>query len=615
MRSSFVIRTVMMALALSSAVGTAEDAPRTDALKVHGIFASNMVLQRGKPIKVWGWAKPGQAVSVQLGGEKAEATAAAEKGRWEVTFPAREANVVPQTLLVSAGAEKVAMTNVVIGDVWVMTGQSNMAFPLGKIQEADVESAQANLPLLRLFSIDPNEQSEPQEDIPSEKISTQGWAVSDPVTSREFSAIGYVFGARIQRSLGIPVGLIKSARGGASIEAIVPRQMFDKHPLAKRYAESVKKRMAEFNMETTSLQVWSNQLARAKGKKLPEDKWPKKPVNGDNLTSWNIPGRSASDMGSIHNGMFGIFKGYNIKGVLFHQGYNNAMTSNCRPKRYRVLMKLMVEGWREDFNDPELPVGVIEFCAGGDPQTGENFEAESHAGGPFIREAQRLGLADVGDPVNTAFLPGYDIQVPGLHPGKKREHGERAARWALKSVYKIKGMEWDSAKLVSAEPKGDVMVLKFDKGVMPDNWSPIPEGFSIAGENGKFYKAYARFPLKPDAKSASNARAFDTTTIRVWSPLVKAPKGVRYAWANSPMGNLKVGGRPWLPLQSFRTDTFDWPESEDPEVQPIDRAKGNEMKAEAEARLEERRTKEAEMGRTILQKLKEMEAPGEGNSK
>jgi hypothetical protein len=458
--------------------------------------------------------------------------------------------------------------------------------------------------MLRLFSIDPNEKATLQEDIPAEKISTKGWAVSTPQTVLEFSAIGYVFGARLQNALQIPIGIIKSSRGGASIEAIVPSHKFDDHPLAKRYADSVKKRMAEFNMEATSMQVWSNQLARAKGNKLPADKWPKKPVNGDNLTSWNIPGASASDMGSIHNGMFGIFKGFNIKGVLFHQGYNNAMNSTCRPKRYRVLMKLMVEGWREDFNDPALPVGVIEFCAGGDPQTEENFEQEDTAGGPFIRESQRLGLADVGDPVNTAFIPGYDVQVPGLHPSKKCEHGARAARWALKEIYKMNGMDWDSAKLLSAEPKGDKMVLKFDKGVMPDNWSPIPEGFSIAGEDGKFYKAHARFALKADAKKSNNALGYDTTTICVWSPLVKAPKGLRYAWASSPMGNLDIRGKPWLPLPSFRTDTFDRPESEDPEVAPSDRARDKKIAQEAVERCEFRRTEEAKRAVEILERLK-----------
>jgi sialate O-acetylesterase len=575
-------------------------------LKLHAIFASNMVLQRDKPITVWGWAEPGKTVSVELGAEKAEAVAGEGKGRWEVTFPGREASAEPQTLAVTAGDEKVELNNIVVGDVWVMTGQSNMAFALDKVLESDIEAAQSNLPLLRFFSIAPNEQAELQEDIPAEKVETNGWAVSNPETSRAFSAIGYVFGSRLQRSLGIPIGVIKAARGGASIEAIVPSHKFDEHPLAKRYAEHVKERVAAFDREATSLQVWNNQLARAKSKGLPETKWPKKPVNGDNLTSWNVPGQSASDMGSIHNGMFGVFKGFNIKGVLFHQGFNNVLSGNCRPQRYRVLMKLMVEGWREDFHDPTLPVGVIEFCAGGDPQTAENFETQAFGGAAFIRESQRLGLADAGDPEHTAFIPGHDIQVPGLHPAKKREHGERAARWALNRIYKM-DVDWETATLVSAESHDDVMVLKFDKGVMPDDWSPIVEGFSIAGEDGTFCMAYARFPLKPGSKTGNNARAYDTTTVRVWSPLVKEPKAVRYGWATSPMGNLKIGGKPWLPFPSFRTDTWNYPEVEDPTTIADDG--GKQARADAAAFCEERRMKEADMAKEILERLKTLTAP------
>jgi sialate O-acetylesterase len=266
----------------------------------------------------------------------------------------------------------------------------------------------------------------------------------------------------------------------------------------------------------------------------------------------------------------------------------------------------MVEGWREDFNDPALPVGVIGFCAGGNPQTSENFESESLGGAAFIRESQRLGLEDVGDPANTAFLPAYDVQVPGLHPGKKREHGERAARWALKRIYQFK-VDWESAKLLSAEPSGDMMVLKFDKGVMPDNWSTVIEGFSIAGEDGRFFMAHARFPLQAGKNPGSNARACDTTTVRVWSPLVKEPKAVRYGWATSPLGNLKVGGRPWLPLQSFRTDSWDYPEVEDPAtIAAID---SKALKAEAVATTLNRRLKEGQMIQETIARLETLSAP------
>lgn len=612
MRSNVHPVTALTILILSSAICPAQETPAASTLKVHHIFSSNVVLQRGKPIKIWGWAKPGEAVSVRLGAESAKGEAQPatpvdvfghEKeytglGRWQVTFPAREASATPQNLIVTAGADKVTMTNVVVGDVWVMNGQSNMAFPLGKVTQGDMVSAQANLPMLRLFSISSNEQGTPQDDIRTEAISTGGWEVSTPETARDFAAIGYVFGANVQRALQIPIGLIKNARGGASIESMVPLQMFDRDPIAKRYAESVKKRVAEFDPEAEADEIWGRQKGRAKAKGQPE---PPRPDPKD-LRSWNIPGKSPSDMASCYNGTFGVFKGYNIKGVLFHQGYNNAMGGNCRPKRYRVLTKLMIEGWREDFNDPDMPVAIIGFCAGGKTQNENNFEEESNAGGPYIRESQRLGLADVTNQNNLVFIPAYDVQVPGLHPHKKHEHGWRAARWALSEIYGVKGMRWGkTTKLISAEPQGDIMVLTFDNRVKPDDGNTVPEGFSIAGEDGKFYMAHARYADYGD----KSYWTYGHRTIRVWSPLVEKPVAVRYGWATSPMGNLKLDGHPDMPFPSFRTDSWDYPESDDPTVSVVDRALGNERKADAAARLEARKTKEAEMAKKIL----EMERP------
>ena len=219
-----------------------------------------------------------------------------------------------------------------------------------------------------------------ETDIPADKI--EGWTVSTPQTAGGFSAIGYAFGSRLQRALQIPIGIIDNARGGASIESLVPRHKFKDDPLAARYLAWVEKRQAEFDWDAAVkalVEKWEKDVAAQRQKGVAEDKLPPKPTRND-LRSWSVPGRSPSDAAACYNGMFGVFKGLNIKGVLFHQGYNNAMGSSSRPKRYRVLMKLMVEGWREDFKDPNLPVGVIEFCAGGVTQTRENFEMGRRSG-------------------------------------------------------------------------------------------------------------------------------------------------------------------------------------------------------------------------------------------
>jgi len=599
------LRLVAMAVvALAMAAPATVMSARSGMLRVHNIFGSNMVIQRDKPITIWGWAETGRKVSVRFGRARAEATADGETGRWEVTFPARAADATGQKLTVTSGGETIEMDNILIGDVWVMNGQSNMAFGLGKTYRADMEAATAHLPLLRRVGISPNESYTLQKDLPADRVS--GWTVCTPQTAGGFSAIGYTFGSRLQRALQIPIGIIDNARGGASIESLVPRHKFDDHPLAARYLAWVEKRRAEFDWDAAMkplIEKWEKDVAEQRKKGVPAEKLPPRPTR-KNLRSWNVPGRSPSDAAACYNGMFGVFKGLNIKGVLFHQGYNNAIGTNCRPKRYRVLVKLMVEGWREDFGDPKLPVGIIGFCAGSIPQTHDNFEVWSVSSGAFIREAQRLGLSDLGDPVNTAFLPACDIQIPGLHPVKKRAHGVRAARWALNRIYGMK-IDWDSASLVSAERDGDCMVLTFDKKVMPDDMSTIPEGFSIADKSGRFYMAHAAYPLKKDVGIWNVAnKNFDTTRIIVWSPLVKEPVAVRYAWATSPMGNLKVNGKPWLPLHSFRTDDWDWPESDDPAENAVSRAQSRQMARQAAERCEHRRMEEAKRAVEILKRLK-----------
>ena len=590
-------RAIFLSLLAVSALSLPAEAR---ALKTHRIFSSNMVLQRDKPIVIWGWADAGDKVAVQFGTEKAEAVAAGDAGRWEVTFPAHPADATARTLTISSGDETLRLDNLLIGDVWVMNGQSNMALGLDKVNDGDFEIAQADLPLLRHFRITPNESYELQTDLPDAAV--EGWTVCTRETAGGISAIGYAFASRVQRATGIPIGVIDNARGGASIESLVPRQKFAANPLAARYAESVEKRRKEFDWDAAvnNLAVqWERQVERERKKGVPEDKLTPKPkLDRESLRSWNIPGKSPSDAAACYNGMFGAFKGLNLKGVLFHQGYNNRF--DCRPKRYRVLMKLMVEGWREDFNDPALPVCIIAGCGSdGEVQSVDNFEAMSVAEPAYIREAQRLGLADVGDPAHTAFIPDYDIRIPGLHPKKKLAYGFRAARWALNTVYGFGNkVEWGSGALVSAQPVGDVMVLTFDHKVMPDDHSRVLEGFAIADASGKFYLAHAAYPNVAGKIS-------DFTKVHVWSPLVKEPVAVRYAWASGgPLGNLKVDGNEWLPVPSFRTDTWDYPESEDPAEQLVDGAKRKAMTVDATQRLEYRRQEEARQAVEILARLK-----------
>jgi len=417
----------------------------------------------------------------------------------------------------------------------------------------------AHLPLLRHIRINSYAESEHVETDLEEKDlngtdTNKNWKVVTPEVAMDMGAIGYVFGSRVQRALQIPIGIIDNSRGGASLESLVPRHKFKEHPMAAEYLAWVEKRQAEFDWDAAlqkPVANWEKAVADQRKKGVAEDKLPPKPTR-ENLRSWSVPGRSPSDAASCYNGMFGVFKGLNVKGVAFHQGFNNAMmNTSCKPKFYRILMKLMVEGWREDFDNPRLPVAVIGFCAGGRAQTRLNFEEMGFSTAAYIREAQRLGLADVNDPEHTAFIPSYDQKIPQLHTKKKKELGLRTARWALKTVYGMEDISWESAQVLSAVPEGDKILVTFDKAVFPDDMGSLIEGFAVADASGDYYMAQA-------VAKAVKDKEMRNKQILVSSPLVKKPVAVRYAWARSPMGNLKVEGKPWQPLHNFRTDTWDF---------------------------------------------------------
>lgn len=569
-------------------------------LKVHSIITSNMVLQRDKPITIWGWAPAGTDVKVTFGTEPTvTGKAAGDKGRWEAVFKPQAANAQGQKLRIEAGAEVVEMENILIGDVWVMYGQSNMAFALKAVYQGAFEASMAHLPHLRHIRITSGAESEIVEtDIPAKHLNgneeDKNWRVCTPDVAMEMGAIGYIIGSRLQRSLQIPIGIIDNGRGGASMESLVPRHMFAKDPAAAEYLKWVDARHAQFSEAdflkaemdrwTVAHEKWETQVADDKAKGVKQNRRePAKPT-GD-IRTWSVPGRSPSDAASCYNGMFGAFKGLNIKGVAFHHGFNNAMmNTSCNPKFYRLLMKLMVQGIREDFNDPHLPMAVIGLCAGGTAQTRLNFELEGLSTASYIRESQRLGLADVNDPEHTAFIPAYDEKIPQLHTKKKIELGIRTAHWALKTIYGNTNIDWETAKLVSAVAEGDKMLLTFDKVVRPDDFGSEIEGFSIADSSGTFYMA--------DAIAApTKDKEMQNKQILVSSPLVKEPVAVRYAWARAPMGNLKVDGLPWQPLHSFRTDNIDFA-AEVTHMDPDGPKKNGEaiklMKSQADAALKAR---------------------------
>ena len=254
--------------------------------------------------------------------------------------------------------------------------------------------------------------------------------------------------------------------------------------------------------------------------------------------------------------MVAAIAGLSIKGILFNQGYNNALSGDSRPQLYAKNFINLILDWRKTFNDENLSFGIIKLSAGGTSQTLNNYELEMTDAAPFIREGQFKAYKHLK---NTGYVAIYDEQENWYHPRKKIEAGERMARWALHTQYHF-DMGWEPAECSGVERKSDRIFLTFSKAIKTSDDRPF-EGFSIAGEDGHFFPAEAKYIVKEKDKAGNDIQ--DKTTLVVWSNLVTEPKEVRYAWARNPIANAvnDAHRERVIVLPQFRTDSWNYPEA------------------------------------------------------
>lgn len=258
---------------------------------------------------------------------------------------------------------------------------------------------------------------------------------------------------------------------------------------------------------------------------------------------------------ACYNGMLSVFKGLTVKGIIFHHGYNNAL-SDSRPELYAVNFDLLIRDWRESFNDPDLPFGIIEFSAGGMPKTLDNFESAMIDAAAYICEGQFRAYLKNG---RTGYVSTYDQQVNWYHPQKKTEAGERIARWALTEFYSF-NLGWEPVLCTGKEIKDGKIILSFSKEIKTSDDRQF-EGFAIAGSDNHFYPAKAEYILS--GRDNTGKEVQDRTKIIIWNNLVTEPEEVRDAWARNPMGNavnVSLHER-IIPVPSFRTDNWEYPEA------------------------------------------------------
>jgi sialate O-acetylesterase len=474
-------------------------------IKVPNVFSDHMVLQQGQENKVWGKGNANETVTISIA-DKSVTCTANKDGDWSAKLPALSVGG-PHSMRIS-GSSVVELKDILVGEVWICSGQSNMQWSVNQSNDPDLEKLAANYPNIRMINFP---QKGSQEPIWSHE--DRKWQVCSPATVGNFSAVGYFFARQLNQSINVPIGMINNAWGGSACEAWVNRDVIAAQfpGLNNRWKDIESKNSEEIvklqqktdrtQDENRRLQTLQNQLT---GNARPSN---------------------------IYNGVLKSHLGYGIKGAIWYQGESNA----SRAYQYRDLFPAMIKNWRDEWGQGDFPFYWVQLA---DFQAEVSQPAESDWA--ELREAQTLALSKVpnsGQAVIIDIGEGKDI-----HPMNKVDVGRRLARWALANQYGVQ-IDYQSPRYDSMEKAGDKILIRCN--YLGGGWRPFDTqeifGFSIAGADRKFFNAKA--VIKEDGR------------IEVSSGEVKEPVAVRYAWAQNPICNLF--SRNGLPLTPFRTD--DWP--------------------------------------------------------
>ena len=491
-------------------------------ISVPDIVGSGMVLQRDQSVPIWGTAEPGESVTVRFGRQKLNAVAD-KQGKWVVRLRAMRASITPDSLYIE-GSNKLEFKDILVGEVWLVAGQSNMQRILSETANGAEAIAAANHPSIRLFNVSRAVAFKHQN--PPLGI----WQACTPESVKQFSAAGYYFGVELQKELKTPVGLINSSYGGSQAEAWTPveyllasndlkptvdrRQIWDEErPRVKvQYDEATKK--------------WREGADKAKAAGAVPQPSPAVP---DALREYRIAA-------SIYDGMIAPLIPFAIRGAFWYQGESN----EARAQQYEILLPTMIKAWRDRWGEGNFPFGIIQLPNYREQKTEPTDEAWSH-----LREAQRLTAQNVP---NTGLIATIDIgEARDIHPKNKLEVGKRMAYWALANAYGRRdtrlGPTFQSAKRSARDTEMVVTFKNVGRGLNVRDRGKLSE-FALAGEDRKWYWAEAEIIAKD--------------RVRVWSPSVPHPVAVRYAFNNNPK-NPNLTNETGLPATPFRSDRFPGP--------------------------------------------------------
>ena len=507
------------------------------------LFTDYAVLQRDRPVPVWGTAAAGERVKVSFAGQSRAATAAAD-GRWLVILDALPANSTGSNLVVT-GTNTLTLRDVVVGEVWLCSGQSNMEFTVdarpgtwqatSRTANATTAINDARFPLIRHLRVDPTVASKP-----ASAVATSGWQTATPQSVGGFTAVGYFFARDLFQKLGVPIGLVHSSYGGTPVEAWMSPAALTSSPEFARVGERWTQDLAAYSANKVKFDVdlaaWTAAEAAAKALPVPLTKSNAKvPSPSPHAAFLKANPRPRAPRGfpqdpwqpaGLFNGMINPLIPYALRGVLWYQGESNA----DRPQEYRALFAAMITAWRAHFGQGNLPffwVNLADFKRPADP-TGRSWA--------FLREAQTqtLALPQTGQAV------AIDLGDPNdIHPANKQEVGRRLALLAKNRIYGLTTAD-SGPTFVAATREGSALRVTFthasDGLVAHDR--PV-QSLELAGADRVFRPATAQIVRD---------------TLLVSAPDVREPVAVRYAWSNAPDANLFNGSG--LPALPFRSDNW-----------------------------------------------------------
>ena len=480
-------------------------------LKLARLFSDHMVLQRDVAVPVWGTAKPAESVTVEFQGQKKTAEADAS-GRWMVRLDALSANAEPAVMKIRGASESAEVQDVLVGEVWLGSGQSNMAMTVDRAKNFEKEAAAAKFPRIRMFTERSNGSDKPQTE------AMGNWTICSPESVGRFSATLYFFGREIHRELDVPVGLINSSVGGTPIEAWISpeaqKSNAELKPLVDKLVQNdeVDPALARAAHEK-ALERWRGLAEKARAEGKPAPRRPKDPV---------ATRARQGGLGGLFNGKIAPLIPFAVRGVLWYQGEANSDPSKA--VYYQYQLPLLIADWRARWGS-DLPFAWVQLPNFGGP--GRDW--------PVVREAM---LKTLKTP-KTGMAITIDIgEEKDIHPKNKQDVGKRLALWALADVYGRKDVVGSGPLPAGSEIKGREIVVSFRHAAGLKSAGDV-EGFTIAGEDRQWKQARARI---------------DGERVVVSSPDVEKPAAVRYGWSNFPRCTLMNGAG--LPASPFRTD--DW---------------------------------------------------------